>query len=140
MSTSPIRVFVVDDHPVVREGFRQLLKQKESLTVAGEASSGAETLEKLPQTEADLAIVDISMKEMGGIELTRRLQEKCPDLYTLVVSVHHETHYIEEALAAGAHGYVLKDNIHSILSEAIHAVISGERYLGKDVAQQIDPD
>lgn len=136
--TNAIRVFIVDDHPVVREGFCSLLEQTEDFVVAGEASSGEETLETIDQTESDLAIVDISMKGMDGIELTRRLGEILPELRVLIVSVHDETHYVEDAFDAGANGYVLKDNIHSVLPEAASSVMNGEMYLCEDLRPKTD--
>lgn len=128
-SPNPNRVFLVDDHPIIREGFRMLLEDGDGFTVAGEASSGEETLEKLPETGIDLVIVDISMDGMDGIELTRRLKEQHPQLHILVVSMHDETRYVEDALDAGAGGYVLKDNVHAVLPEAARSVLGGELYL-----------
>lgn len=132
----PTRVFIVDDHPVVREGFRSLLEQMDALAVAGEASSGMEALETIPQVKTDLAIVDISMKGMNGIELTRRLKEAHPNLRVLIVSVHDETHYVEDALEAGANGYVLKDTVHSVLMEAISEVMKGDVYIGSKLRRR----
>lgn len=137
-TTSAIRVFIVDDHPVVREGFRSLLEQTETFAVAGEASSGQQTLDRLQDTEADLAIVDVSMDGMNGIELTRRLTETHPALDILIVSVHDETHYVEDALDAGADGYVLKDKAHSVLADAASKVINGQIYLCKELKGKID--
>lgn len=127
--TDPIRVFLVDDHPVLRDGFRELVENEEDFTVAGEASSGEEALEKLSNTEAHLVVVDISLGGMNGIELTRQLKETDPDVHVLVISMYDGTHYVENALEAGAGGYVLKDNVHTILPEAIRKVCAGELYL-----------
>lgn len=137
-TTTAIRVFIVDDHPVVREGFRRLLEQTEGFVVTGEAGSGEETLETLSAGEVDLALVDISMDGMDGIELTRRLQETDPRLRVLIVSVHDETHYVKDALDAGAKGYVLKDHVHSALTEAVDDVMNGEVYLSEELERKIN--
>lgn len=123
------RVFLVDDHPIIRDGFRELLTARDGQRVVGEAGSGKEALEKIEGSEVDLAIVDISMEEIGGIELTRRLKEEDPSLRVLIVSMHGETRYVEDALKAGASGYVLKDNVHKLLPEAVQEVLRGKRYL-----------
>lgn len=135
---SAIRVFLVDDHPIIRHEFRRLLENEGSFRVTGEAGSGAETMQIMPNTEVDLAIIDISMKDMDGLELTRRLKEVDPEVQILIVSMHGESRYVKEALDAGANGYVLKDNVHEVLLEAAHTVSSGERYLSEELAEKID--
>lgn len=134
----PTRVFLVDDHPIIRDGFRQLLEAGEDFVVSGEADSGEGALEKMPEPEIDLAVVDISMNGMDGIELTRRLKERSSDLSVLIVSMHGETHYVEEALKAGAHGYVLKDNVHKLLPEAAREVTRGNLYLDQDLDGRVN--
>lgn len=137
-SSSPTRVFLVDDHPIIRNGFRELLEAEGNFEIAGEAGSGAETMQIMPRSDVDLAIVDISMKDMDGIELTRRLKETDPTVEVLIVSMHGETRYIEEALEAGANGYVLKDNVHAVLPEAVRTVMDGKRYLCEKLEDKID--
>lgn len=127
------RVFIVDDHRIVRLGFRRLLEQAGTLSIAGEASSGEEALQKIPHAHPDLAIVDISMKGMDGIELTRHLKQDHPELRVLIVSMHDDTFYVERALEAGADGYVLKDNVDELMLEAAQKVLTGQRYLCRDV-------
>lgn len=135
---TPTRVFLVDDHPIIRDGFRELLESGDDFVVTGEAGSGEETLEKLPDTGIDLAVVDISMNGMDGIELTRRLKAQGSNLQVLIVSMHGETRYVEDALEAGARGYVLKDNVHAVLPEAVREVINGDLYLDQDLENKID--
>lgn len=138
---SSTRAFLVDDHPIIREGFRNLLESEEEFVVVGEADSGAEALEKLSRIGADLAVVDISMEGMDGIELTRRLRKSSElgaNLKVLIVSMHEETRYVEDALEAGAGGYVLKDNVHILLPQAAHAVIGGELYLDPDLRGSLE--
>ena len=126
------RILLVDDHRVVRLGYRHLLESLGYFAVAGEAASGKEALVVLPDLKPDLAIVDISMKEMDGIELTRRIKRDHPDVRVLVVSMHDGSYHIRQALAAGADGYVLKNNIDTVMEEAVDAVLAGKRYLCKD--------
>lgn len=136
-SSQSTKIFLVDDHPIVREGLRNLLEAKDGFVVGGEAGSGVEALEKIPDVDPDLAVVDISLGEMDGIELTRRLNEDRPDLKILIVSMHGETRYVEDALQAGASGYVLKDNVHAVLIEAIREVADGKRYLSDDLEERL---
>lgn len=129
--TAPAQVFLVDDHPIIRDGFRDLLDEEEGFAVTGEAGSGEGALEKMSEAEPDLAVVDISMDGMDGIELTRRLKDAHPSLKVLIVSMHGESRYVEDALKAGASGYVLKDNVHRLLPEAAREVLGGSRYLDR---------
>lgn len=139
IETRPARVFLVDDHPIVRDGFRMLLESEESFTVVGEADSGEEALDQLSERGAHLAVVDISMEGMDGIELTRELTgngregSDLSDPLILIVSMHGETHYVESALEAGARGYVLKENVHALLLEAIREILAGDVYLDPDL-------
>lgn len=137
-TASPVRVFIVDDHPIIRHEFRRLLEDEGTFVVDGEAGSGAETMQIVPQADVDLAIVDISMKDMDGLELTRRLKEVDPEVQVLIVSMHGETRYVNKALDAGATGYVLKDNVHEVLLDAAHTVSSGEMYLCDEIAGDVD--
>lgn len=137
-ATSSTRVFLVDDHPIIRDGFRNLLEHEGNFVVAGEAGSGEETLSKASETEIDLAVVDISMDDMNGIELTRRLKKNHPEMYVLIVSMHSEKRYVEEAFDAGASGYVLKDNVHKLLVEAAENVTSGQVYLCPDLEGDVN--
>ncbi len=136
-SSHSTKVFLVDDHPIVREGFRHLLEAEDGFSICGEADSGEETLKTIPDTEAEVAIVDISMDGMDGIELTRRLKDNDSDLKVLIVSMHGETRYVEDALEAGANGYALKDNIHALLPEAVREVAEGKVYLCDELEDRV---
>lgn len=135
---APIRLFVVDDCDIIREGFRQILQIREHYVVVGTANSGEEALKKIPDTEVDLALVDITMVGMNGIELTRRLSERSEALPVLIISIHRESRYVEEALQAGAGGYVLMDNVHKLLFEAAREVTQGNLYLDQDLEERIN--
>lgn len=132
-----VRIFLVDDHPIVRMGFRALLEQSNSFSIAGEAGSGEEALEMIPDRSVDLALVDISMEGMGGIELTRQLKRDYPEVRVLVVSMHDENHFIRQALDAGANGYILKDNVDEEIDKAARAVLGGRQYLCTEVKKRL---
>lgn len=136
-TTRSTKVFLLDDHPPIRSALRQMLESEGDFLVTGEAGSGIETLEKIADSDADLAFVDISMEGMNGIELTRRLKESAPDLNVLIVSMHGETRYVEDALEAGASGYVLKANVHNVLLEAARTVANGGVYLCDELEDKL---
>lgn len=136
-STTPAAVFLVDDHPVVRMGLRHLFDQFDHLSVVGEAERGEEALSKISEVEPDLAIVDISLDGMDGIELTRQLVTDQSQVRVLIVSMHDDAYYVEQALDAGARGYVLKDKVNRVLLEAVETVLDGGRYLGTGHEQNV---
>lgn len=128
----------MDDHPVVREGLRQFLEVSGSFSVVGEAGSGEEALEAIGSSEADLAVVDISMgDDMDGIELTRRLTERFPELRVLIVSMHNDSYYARTALEAGANGYLVKGKVHEEIVNAVNAVLEGETYICDDMEKKL---
>src|SRR5438093_2484835 len=106
--TPPKRIFVVDDHPLIREGLAAQLANQPNMQVCGEAEDVAEALSRIADAAPDLVIVDISLKNGNGIELVKRLKAKDPSLVILVWSMHPESLYAERALRAGARGFVSK--------------------------------
>lgn len=125
----PVRILLVDDHPVVRLGFAQLLSQEKDLEVCGEAGSTAEGLALAESLRPDLAVVDIALKGESGLELVRKIAHLCPRTRVLVCSMHDETLFAERALKAGARGYIGKREAPDDLVTAVRAVLAGERYL-----------
>jgi DNA-binding NarL/FixJ family response regulator len=123
------RVFLVEDHPVMREGYAALFARTPDFSVCGEAADATEALVRVRETEPDLALVDLALPGTSGLELIRQLRAFQPDLKVLVVSAHSETLYAERALRAGAQGYVMKDEAPSAIVEAARVVLGGERYL-----------
>ena len=126
----PNRIFIVDDHPLIRRVLKQVLNLEPALSVVGEAASGEDTLQHLEglQLDAqrpDLFLIDFSLPGMDGAELVRKLTERVPDVPCLVVSSHHEPLYVKLALDAGAHGYVIKGDP-DVLIGAIERVLKGE--------------
>jgi DNA-binding NarL/FixJ family response regulator len=125
----PVRILLVDDHPVVRLGFEQLLSREADLTVCGEASTASEALELAETLEPDLAVIDIALKGESGLELVRKIAHLCPRVRMLVCSMHDEALFAERALKAGARGYVGKREAPDDLVTAVREVLAGKRYL-----------
>jgi DNA-binding NarL/FixJ family response regulator len=120
-----IRIMLVDDHPVVRQGLRKILSTFEQIAIEGEASSGREAIEMARDIKPDVVVMDISMPEMSGIEATSILRREVPDVKVLALSMHENAAYVKQALRAGARGYILKDSAPKDLVEAISNVNSG---------------
>jgi DNA-binding NarL/FixJ family response regulator len=131
------RVIIVDDHPVVRLGIRQMLASEPSLSVCGEADSVEAALEVCAASNADLAIVDLSLGKVSGLELIKELHARHPDVAILVLSMHDESLFAQRALRAGARGYLQKHEAIEGLVDAIHHVLSGKVYVSDTVAQQV---
>ena len=130
-------IFVVDDHPVVRWGYISLINLEPDLEVCGEADTAFEALDKIPEARPDLAIVDISLEGMNGIELTKQLQVLHPDLPVLIVSMHDEVLYGDRALRAGARGYIMKREVRTKIVEAIRRLLSGGSYLSDQMSTRL---
>ncbi len=130
-----IRIIIADDHPIVRDGLRSALETIEDLQVTGVAANGHEALELINNNPPDVLLTDISMPEMNGIELTREVSKKFPQVKIIILSMHENDAYINNALQAGAHGYLLKDSEKGELARAIQKVVAGEKYFSKSVSQ-----
>jgi DNA-binding NarL/FixJ family response regulator len=123
------RILIADDHGLVRRGLRLILDAQPDLEVVAEAGDGAEAVKLALTAEIDLAILDISMPRMTGLQATRELQQRRPNLRVLVLSMHESEHYLYEALRAGASGYVVKKVADRDLVEACRATMRGEPFL-----------
>lgn len=128
------RIFLVDDHPLVREWLTNLIHQQPDLAVCGEAESAQQALPAINALQPDVAIVDLSLKDSSGLELIKDLRRTCPRVSVLVLSMHEETHYAERALRAGALGYVMKRESTAKVIAAIRQVLRGELYVNERVA------
>lgn len=131
------RLFIVDDHPIVRKGLSQLINQEPDLVVCGEADNAESALELLKKTKPDLAIVDISLRGIDGIELTKLIKARFTNVPVLVVSMHDESLFAERALRVGARGYIMKQEAIEKMMEAIRKVLRGELYVSERVSASI---
>jgi DNA-binding NarL/FixJ family response regulator len=131
------RVMLVDDHAVVRDGLAQLLGGEDDLVVCGEAESAEEAVQVASKSKPDLAIVDITMGGVNGIELIKNLKAMQPKLAVLVLSMHDEEHYAERALRAGANGYVMKREARDRIMKAIRAVLAGDLYVSERIQKTL---
>ncbi|HLE81534.1 MAG TPA: response regulator transcription factor [Dehalococcoidia bacterium] len=125
MGGQRIRVLIVDDHQMVREGLKAMMETESDIVVVGEAADGAEALAKVQELVPDLVLMDTSMPGMDGLESTRRLRDLSPSTPVLMVSAHDNDAYVIQALRAGAAGYISKDSSRELLVEAVRAVSSG---------------
>ncbi|PKM43278.1 MAG: DNA-binding response regulator [Gammaproteobacteria bacterium HGW-Gammaproteobacteria-1] len=132
METKTIRVLLVDDHPVVRTGFRRLLEVNTGVVVA-EADSGEEAVQLYEKTAPDVVVLDLSMPGMGGLETARRILARDGDARLLVFSVHDNEAMLSRALQAGVLGYLTKQSAPATLLEAVHAVAEGKMYIDPDL-------
>jgi DNA-binding NarL/FixJ family response regulator len=131
------RIFIVDDHPIMRDGIAQLVNQQPDLEVCGEASSAPEALEALGRVAPDLMLVDISLTGMDGIELIKIVRKRRPELPTLVLSMHAEALYAERSVRAGAKGYVMKHASPETLLEAMRRVLAGKVFLSPEMTEKL---
>ncbi len=127
------KIFLVDDHPFIRQMVRSQLEREPDLSVCGEASTAAEALAAIKEDLPDLMLIDVSLPGMSGIELARLLHEKYPHLHLAILSGHGEKTHVDQALEAGVRGYVLKGNA-AELPGAIRQVLRGEQYLSPSLA------
>jgi DNA-binding NarL/FixJ family response regulator len=139
MASAPTKrrrtVFLVDDHPLVREWLTNLISQQSDLAVCGEAASVSEALQKISDSKPNLAVVDISLKGPSGIELIKELKQRCPEVAVLVLSMHESPVHVERALQAGAKGYVMKRETATKAIEAIRLILEGGVYVSKDTGE-----
>jgi len=130
-------VFIVDDHPLIRRGLRQLFETQATITVCGEAGSIAEAINEVKRCSPDLVIVDISLPDGSGLDLIKRLHATNPDQLFLVSSMHDERLLAERVLRAGAMGYVGKQEAPEHLITAVNKVLAGKVYLSEGVTEQL---
>ncbi len=131
------RLLIVDDHPIVRQGLVELLGDNETVEVTGQAASADEAMELVRNQSFDLAVVDLSLRGLSGLELMKLIQAETPDLPVLVLSMHDELFYAERALRAGAHGYIMKQEALDRINEAIRKVLNGEIYVSQSVSAKM---
>jgi DNA-binding NarL/FixJ family response regulator len=132
-----VKLFLVDDHKIFREGLKHLIEVEEVGTVVAEAGNGQEFLLKLEDATPDIVLMDISMPLMNGIEATQMARDKYPDLKVLALSMHGDEEYYYKMIEAGVKGFLLKDSGIKEIERAIYAVLEGESYFSNELLRQI---
>lgn len=132
-----IRLLLVDDHAVVREGYRRLLERRPDLRIEAEASSASEALTAFRAVEPDVVVLDLGLPDMGGVELVRRLVQRDARARILVFSMHRDPLFASQALRAGALGYVTKSCAPDVLIDAVYQVAARRRVLSPDIAPEL---
>lgn len=132
-----LRVLIVDDHPITRQGMKALVNQQSNLEVCGETDTAALAVDLVEKLKPDLAIIDISLKTTNGIELTKDIKARAPNLPILVVSMHDEALYAERALRAGAMGYVMKQEAGEKVAVALQHLLRGDIYLSNKMKEKM---
>lgn len=135
--SSPIRILIVDDHPLLREGIGLILQDRTDMVVIGEARDGAEALDQFRELRPDVTLMDLQMPVMNGVEAITAIRSEFPDAKILVLTTYSGDVQAVRALKAGATGYLLKSSLRTEMLDAIHNVYRGRRHLQSDVAAQI---
>ena len=137
MSEKKIRILLVDDHAVVRAGYRMLLKNSEDIEVVAEADSGERACKAFADLKPDVVVMDLSMPGIGGLEAIRRIIARDTNAKILVFSMHEDTVFVEQALQAGAQGYLTKSSAPEILVEAIKELAAGRSHIDSEIVQRL---
>jgi DNA-binding NarL/FixJ family response regulator len=137
IAPAPVRILMVDDHPVVLAGLKALVGADPDLSIVGEARDGRTALRMAAQLAPDVVVLDISLPEMNGIELTAALRAERPECRVLVLTVHEERAYLRQLIELGVRGYLLKRSAADELPRAIHAVAGGGMYLDPAIAGKV---
>jgi DNA-binding NarL/FixJ family response regulator len=135
-----MRVLIADDHGIVRSGLRLLLEREAGIEVIGEAADGSEAREMAIREKPDLAILDVKMPLLTGLQATREIRDQAPEVAVLILSMHDDERYLFEALKAGASGYVLKHQADEDLIDAVRAIERGEPFLTPDAQRSLIKD
>lgn len=132
-----IKVLLADDHSIVREGLRRIVEESDDIEVVAEASDGKEAIHQIRKSRPDVAVIDISMPEIDGLEVLQQLQPEYPELPILILTMHEEQQYAVRAIEAGARGYITKKSAPEQLVKAIRKVHAGSRYLSEEAAEAL---
>jgi two-component system, NarL family, response regulator NreC len=132
-----VTVLLVDDHPIVRQGLRNLLDSMPDFKVVGEAGDGLQALEMIEKVQPQVLVIDVVMPGLTGLEVTQRVKRQWPAVKVIILSMQNNEAYVVSALKSGASGYILKDTGPEELVDAIRTVVKGERYLSKQLSERI---
>lgn len=131
------KLFIVEDHPVVRAAYHRMINRESDLEIVGETDNGSDALDMIASVRPDLVLIDISLPGMSGITLITHLRSLYPDMPMMIISGHEEALYAKHALQAGAKGYLVKTGLADVMIEAIHRVLNGEVYISGTVRQKL---
>jgi two-component system response regulator NreC len=131
-----IRVFLADDHTIMRRGLRVLLEAEKDIEVVGEAEDGREAAERIIADRPDVVLMDISMPSLNGLEATAKIKNVCPDVHVLILTMHDNEEYVHRILQVGASGYILKQAAETELLVAIRSVHKGQRFLSPSISER----
>lgn len=131
------KIYIVEDHPIARQGMTSLIEPEDDLTICGEAGSAETARREIAELEPDLVIIDLTLEEGSGLTLIKDLQAERSELPILVISMHDESLYARRALEAGARGYLMKSEAYWEVVEAIHRVLDDRIYLSKEMTSQV---
>jgi DNA-binding NarL/FixJ family response regulator len=130
-----LRILIADDHGLVRRGAREVLNSRHGWRVVGEAANGREAVQKAIDLKPDVAVIDLGMPDLDGIEVTRQVRKAVPEIKVLVLTMHDSDQMVRRALEAGAHGYLLKSDLTDSLPKAVKAISEGKRFFTPEVSE-----
>lgn len=137
MSNRPVRVVIVEDHALVRQGFRRLLEDNAAIAVVGEGGTGLEAVELAQNLQPDVMLLDMAMPELNGIEAAEEIARQWPKIKLVVLSMYSDEAYVRQALRVGAKGYLLKDALDLDLAQAVLTVAGGKPFLSPGIAEML---
>ena len=130
-----IRLVLVDDHALVRQGFRRILEDEPGIQVVGEGGTGMEAVALVTSQKPDVIVLDMAMPDMNGLHAARMILRERPQTRVLILSMYSDEQYVRSALDAGVHGYILKNALETDLTRAVRAVAAGQQYLSPELSQ-----
>jgi len=131
------RIVIAEDYTILREGLRSLLSSHPEFEIVGEAEDGQEAIRTVDKLKPDLALMDLSMPRMNGMDAIKEIKKRSPETKILVLTVHKTEEYIHAALQSGADGYILKDSTHAELGLAIKNILEGKRYISPGISESL---
>jgi DNA-binding NarL/FixJ family response regulator len=137
MTEKKIKLFLADDHTIVRQGLAKLLEAEPNLEVIGEAKDGRAAVRRVQQLNPDIVIMDIAMPLLNGVEATRQIKKTCPQTKIIILSMHAHDRYISELIGLGASGYLLKDSTGEEIIKAVSAAVKGDVYLSPSISRRV---
>jgi len=132
-----VNIIIVDDHPIVRQGLKQILSEEPDMAVFGESQNSQEVLELIRKQDWDIVVLDISMPGRGGLDVLKEIKHERPKLPVLILSIHPEDQYAVRALKAGASGYLTKESAPEALVRAIRKILRGGKYVSSTLAEKL---